>query len=154
MDILLTTMNATKKYQIEERRRQVANRLAMGMTEQQIADSLGVGRATISRDVTFLKMASQTFIFDLAKSDLAFYYKQCLDGMNEANRQAWASYYKLQEKTKRFTSTAAERDSFMALKVIKELTEARFLLFKEGPGAMQIKAMRDKLEELNEIGSE
>jgi hypothetical protein len=144
----------TKKYAIEERRRRVASYLAQSLTEKEIAELVGVDRTTTSRDVTSLKKTSQTFIFDLAKSDLAFYYKQCLDGMAEANRQAWTTYYKLQKKAERFSSTSSERDSLMALKIIKELTEARFLLFKEGPGAMQIKAMHDKLEELNEIGSE
>lgn len=126
-------MNATKKYQIEERRRQVANRLAMGMTEQQIADSLGVSRATISRGVSFLKV-SQTFIYDLAKTDLAFYHKQCVDGIQEASRQAWANYYKLQKKAEGHSSTSAEMDSLMALQIIKELTESHFYLSKEGPG--------------------
>ncbi len=35
---------------------------------------------------------SRQFVFDLAKSDLAFYYDQCLMGIQEANREAWKMY--------------------------------------------------------------
>jgi hypothetical protein len=35
-----------------------------------------------------LKALSQRFVFDLAKSDLAYYYKQCLDGIEESEGKA------------------------------------------------------------------
>ena len=77
----------TKKFHLEERRRQVASLLAQSMTEQEIADKLGVDRSTISRDIKTLKLLSQRFVFDLAKSDLAYYYKQCIDGIEEVRRK-------------------------------------------------------------------
>jgi len=58
----------TKKFHLEERRRQVASLLAQSMTEQEIADKLGVDRSTISRDIKALKLLSQRFVFDLVKS--------------------------------------------------------------------------------------
>ena len=68
----------TKKFHLEERRRQVASLLAQSMTEQEIADKFGVDRSTISRYIKTLKLLSQRFVFDLSKSDLAYYYKQCI----------------------------------------------------------------------------
>jgi IS30 family transposase len=47
------------------------------MTETEIAKELGVDQSTISRDIKVLKELSQRFVYDLAKSDLAYYYKQC-----------------------------------------------------------------------------
>jgi hypothetical protein len=41
--------------------------------------SLNVDQSAISRDVKALKEMSQRFVFDLAKSDLAYYYKQSID---------------------------------------------------------------------------
>lgn len=38
----------TKRFQLEERRRQVASMLAQSMTEQEIADRLGVDRTEMS----------------------------------------------------------------------------------------------------------
>ena len=56
------------------------------MTEQEIADKLGVDGSTISRDIKTLKLLSQRFVFDLAKSDLAYYYKQCIDGIQRFHK--------------------------------------------------------------------
>jgi hypothetical protein len=38
-------------------------------------------------DVKALKEISQQFVFDLAKSDLAYYYKQSIDGIEEAKKE-------------------------------------------------------------------
>jgi DNA-binding NarL/FixJ family response regulator len=63
-------------FNIEERRRQVASMLAQSMTETEIAEQLDVDQSTISRDVKVLKKKCHNNFFDLAKSDLAYYYKQ------------------------------------------------------------------------------
>jgi IS30 family transposase len=82
--------NHTKcKYKAEQRRMKIASLLAQSMTEVEIARELGVTQATVSRDVKVLKELSQQFVFDLAKSDLAYYYKQCIDGIEEVRRKAW-----------------------------------------------------------------
>jgi len=57
-------------YYIEERRREVAQMLAQGHTETEIAQLLHVHVSTICRDVKVLKEMSQRFVFDLAKGDL------------------------------------------------------------------------------------
>ncbi|MDQ3888121.1 MAG: hypothetical protein M3251_02485 [Thermoproteota archaeon] len=44
-------------------------------------------QSTISRDVKVLKEMSQQFVFDLAKSDLAYYYKQSIDGIEEQRKK-------------------------------------------------------------------
>ena len=59
------------------------------MTETEIAQKLNVDQSTISRDIKVLKELSQRFVFDLAKSDLAYYYKQCIDGIEEVRRKGW-----------------------------------------------------------------
>lgn len=73
----------THKFKIEDRRRKIAILLAQSMTETEIAQELNVNQSTISRDIKMLKELSQRFVFDLAKSDLAYYYKQCIDGIEE-----------------------------------------------------------------------
>jgi predicted transcriptional regulator len=78
-------------FKIEERRRKVSSLLAqsMTMTETEIAQELKVDQSTISRDVKALKELSHQFIYDLAKSDLAYYYKQCINGIEEVKRKVW-----------------------------------------------------------------
>jgi IS30 family transposase len=131
----------TKKFQLEERRRQVASMLAQSMTEQEIANKLGVDRTTISRDVTVLKRMSEQFVYDLAHSDLAYYYKQCLNGLEEAKRKAWLIFNRLAESS----SPGTVKDSLLALKLTVDCNEAQFSLFKEGPAIMQIKRLEERL---------
>ena len=44
-------------------------------------------QSPISRDIKVLKEISQQFVFDLAKSDLAYYYKQSIDGIEEQRKK-------------------------------------------------------------------
>jgi DNA-binding transcriptional ArsR family regulator len=134
----------TKKFHLEERRRQVASMLAQSMTEQEIADKLAVDRSTISRDIKVLKKLSQRFVFDLAKSDLAYYYKQCIDGIEEVRRKGWEIFKGLSNNNNSLTP----RDRLLALKVIMECDEAKFALFKEGPSIMHIKSLEERLENI------
>ena len=125
------------KYEIEERRRKVATLLAQSMTETEIAQELKVDQSTISRDIKALKALSQRFLFDLAKSDLAHYYKQCIDGIEEVRRKGW-------EIIKGHNNGhLTPKDKLLALKIIKECNEVKFTLFKEGPSIMNIKSLEE-----------
>jgi hypothetical protein len=131
------------KYEIEERRRKVATLLAQSMNETEIAFELKVDQSTISRDVKVLKQLSQRFVFDLAKSDLAYYYKQCIDGIEEVRRKGWEIF-----KEQSNNSNLTPKDKLLALKVIRECNEAKFALFKEGPSIMHIKSLEERLENI------
>ena len=69
------------RFKIEERGRQVASLLAQSITESEIARELNVDQSTISRDIKALKQMSQQFVYDLAKSDMSYQYKQCINGI-------------------------------------------------------------------------
>jgi hypothetical protein len=73
-------------YYIEERGREVAQMLAQGHSETELAKILHVHVSTICMDVKALKQLSQRFVFDSAKGDLTYYYKQCIDGMDEIRK--------------------------------------------------------------------
>ena len=128
------------KFKIEERRRKVATLLAQSMTETEIAHELKVDQSTISRDIKVLKQMSQKFVFDLAKSDLAYYYKQCIDGIEEVRRKGWEIF--------KGHNNLTPRDKLLALKVIRESNEAKFALFKEGPSIMHIKSLEERLKNI------
>ena len=89
----LAVHNNKYTFKIEERRRKVASLLARSMTETEIAQALKVDQSTISRDVKALKELSQKFVYNLAKSDLSYYYKQSIDGIEEAKREVWKIYH-------------------------------------------------------------
>ena len=113
------------------------------MTESEIAQILNVDQSTISRDVKALKELSQQFIYDLAKSDLAYYYKRCIDGIEEAKREAWEMVR---------NNSLSEKDKLSALKLIKECDEAKFALFKDGPSVMNLKSLEERLNKIEIAG--
>ena len=125
------------KYKIEDRRRRVASLLAQSITETEIAEKLEVDQSTISRDIKVLKKLSSQFVYDLAKSDLAYYYEQCLDGIEEVKKRGWKIFNEAND--------LSTRDKLLALKLIMECNEAKFALFKEGPAIMQVKSMEERL---------
>jgi hypothetical protein len=124
------------KYAIEERRRQVATLLAQARTETEISGMLGVDQGTVSRDIKVLREMSRTFVYDLAKSDLAYFYRTCIDGIDTVKRRAWdiANRQGIEDKT-----------ALLALKLCKECDEARFSLFERGPEIMGIRALEERL---------
>ena len=78
---------------IKARRNQVASLLSKSFNEIEIAQQLGVDQSTISRDIKVLKGSAQQFVYDLAKSDLAYYYKQSIDGIEETKKESAKQFY-------------------------------------------------------------
>jgi hypothetical protein len=68
----------------------------------------------------------------LAKSDLAYYYRQCIGRIEEVKRKAWEAY-----RSNDSSSSLKLKDKLLALKLTKEC-EAKFALFKDGPSVMRI----------------
>lgn len=94
---------------------------------------------SISIDIKAFKELSQRFVFDLAKSDLAFYYDQCIDGIEEVKRKACEMLR---------NNSLVEKDKLSALKVIKECNEATFSLFEDGPSVMNLKSLEERLNKI------
>jgi len=132
-------------YYIEERRKEVAQMLAQGHTETEIAQILHVHVSTISRDVKVLKQLSQRFVFDLAKGDLTYYYKQCIDGMDEIRKEAW-SLYKYGDWSQGVHLSVKEK--IAALRLLKDCNEAKFTLLEKGPSVLSVKQMEENLENI------
>jgi hypothetical protein len=130
-------------FQIEERRRRVAGMLARSMSETEIAEQLGVDQSTISRDVKHLKQESQEFIFDLAKSDLAYYYKHKLNSLEETKREAWNIYNNTNEQT-----TNVDKVKLLALRLVIAADEAGIRLLNEGPTVLMYKSLDDRVSNL------
>jgi hypothetical protein len=128
---------------VELRRKQVSALLAQAVTEEAIAQKLNVDQSTISRDIKHLKVLSQRFVYDLAKSDLAFYYKQSIDGIQEVNKKAWELYRNQNNNT-----TNDLKIKLLALKLAKECNEAVFSLFQSGPSVLNMKSLEERLNKI------
>jgi IS30 family transposase len=123
---------------IEARRKKVMGLLAKYVTEEEIAKQLGVDQSTISRDIKALKVAAQKYVYDLAKSDLAYSYKQSIDGLHEVSKEAWKIY----------NDSICHKTKLQALKVVKECGETVFNLFSQGPSIMNVKALEDRVSKI------
>ena len=132
---------AAHNFRIEDRRRKVASLVAQSMTETEIAQKLNVDQSTISRDVKALRELSQQFVYDLAKSDLSYYYKQSIDGIEEAKREAWKIYHNN-------NNGVSIKEKLSALKLIVEANESRFNLLSEGPSIIAVKSLEERLNKI------
>jgi IS30 family transposase len=135
------------KFKIEERRRQVASLLAQSMTESEIAQKLNADQSTISRDIKALKQMSQQFVFDLAKSDLAYHYQQCINGIEEVRRKAW-ELLRDDNKEEQQQRSLILKDKVLVLKLIKECEEGKFALFKDGPSILNVKSLEERIYQI------
>jgi IS30 family transposase len=134
------------KFKIEERRRQVASLLAQSMTESEIAQKLNADQSTISRDIKALKQMSQQFVFDLAKSDLAYHYQQCINGIEEVRRKAWELIR--DDNKEEQQQSLILKDKVLVLKLIKECEEGKFALFKDGPSILNVKSLEERIYQI------
>jgi IS30 family transposase len=132
-------------FKIEGRRRKVDSLLAQSLTESEMAQELEVDQSTISRDIKALKELSQQFVYNLAKSDLAYYYKQSIDGIEEAKREAWKTY-------RHNNNEVSLKEKLAALKLIVESNEVRFKLLSEGPSILAVKSLEERLDKIEVAG--
>jgi hypothetical protein len=132
-------------FKIEGPRRKVASLLAQSLTESEMAQELEVDQSTISRDIKALKELSQQFVYNLAKSDLAYYYKQSIDGIEEAKREAWKTY-------RHNNNEVSLKEKLAALKLIVESNEVRFKLLSEGPSILAVKSLEERLDKIEVAG--
>jgi len=101
--------------------------------------------STICIDVKVLKDLSQRFVFDLAKGDLTYYYKQCIDGMDEIRREA-RSLYKYGDWSQ--GAHLSVKEKIAALRLLKDCNEAKFTLLEKGPSVLSVKQMEENLENI------
>ena len=112
------------------------------MTETEIGKRLGGwDQTTISTDVTALKEMSKQFIFDLAKSDLAFVYKKCLDRVDIVIKECFERYH---------NKSLNEKYRTAPLKLVLDATEIQFKLFSEGPQVLAAKTLVERLERIEQ----
>jgi hypothetical protein len=81
----------------------------------------------------------QQFVYDLAKSDLAFYYKKSLDGIESAKKEAWKIYN---------DETVSVKEKLLALKIIMDSDVLSFKLLSEGPGLLAVKSLEDRINRI------
>ena len=85
---------------------------------------------------------STRFVYDLAKSDLAFYYKQRLDSLDETKREAWKIYD---------SQDATKKDKLLALKIVIASDETAFKFLNEGPAVLALRSLEERLTQVEAV---
>ena len=133
------------KYAIEERRRQVASLLTKCKTQTEIGRILGWDQTTISKDIAVLRELSRDFVYSLARGDLGFCYKQCLDGIDEVKKEAWVIAEQYGQ-----TFSSGMKYKLKALDIIIQAEQAKFKLLTEGPNVLAVNKMSERLENIEQ----
>jgi HTH domain len=123
---------------VKARRKQVMSLLSKCVNEDQIAKQLGCDQSTISRDIKALKAAAQSYVYDLAKSNLAYEYVKTINGLDEVKKEAWRIY----------NDSINTKVKLGALREIRECENAAFNLFNQGPSIMNVKALEERVNKI------
>jgi hypothetical protein len=115
------------------------------MTEDQIAVQLNVDQSTIARDIQAIKEEDLKFVFDLAKKDLAHFYKNCLDSVGDASKEIWEMV-----NNNKATGQPIDKDRLAALKTIVDCELAGFKILSEGPTVLLYNSFEDRVSALLE----
>jgi hypothetical protein len=127
---------------IQERRNKIWVMLTKGSCRGiDIARDLKVDPATVSRDITYLTSQSQSYLNNLAKETLPFFYMQNMDGIKQVLKECWNIYESTDKSINYFQRLAA-------LKLAKECNEAQFKLLSEGPSILYVQTLEDKLSQI------
>jgi leucyl aminopeptidase len=118
---------------VEARRKEVMTLLAKCVSEE-----LGCNQSTISRDIKALKVAAQSYVYDLAKSNLAYEYVKAIDGIKEVKKEAWKIY----------NDSINQKVKLGAIREIRECENAAFNLFNQGPSIMNVKALEERVNKI------
>lgn len=76
-------------------------------------------------------------------SDLAYYYEQCIDRIEEFKRKAWEVY-----RSNDSSSSLKPKDKLLALKLAKECDESKFVLFKDGSSVINLKTLEVRMNKI------
>jgi IS30 family transposase len=121
-----------------ERRQKVWTCLTRGKQRHEIAKELDVAHSTVSRDIKYLTLQSQTYLNDLAKETMPFMYQTSIEGIRDILKQCWIIYQSPDKTINWFQRLGA-------MKLAKECNEAIFHLVDEGPSVMLLKQLQEKM---------
>jgi hypothetical protein len=126
-------------FSYENRLSQIIALLSKGLTQQEIAQQLGVHQSTISRDFKYLKQEAKRQIWQHLKEDILFEYYRYLGGNNEISKKLWGIVQDSKTSTK---------DKTNALSLLNQLSVKRLDILMNGPESL--KNVKKNISEIKE----
>lgn len=111
-------------FSYENRLAKIIALLSKGLTQQEIAEQLGIHQSTISRDIHYLKQETKKQIWKYMNEDILFEYYRYLGGNNEISKKLWEIVEDNKNSTKEQTN---------ALSLLNQLSVKRLEILMNGP---------------------
>lgn len=132
----------TKKV-IRERREQMLLLMSRGYTQGEIARELKVTRQTISSDMIHINEITNRGLHGLAKETLTTIYFNCIQGVDEVQKEAW-KIYRNEDKD----PTISNWHKIAALKICMDASEKKFAMIAAGPAMVHMNRLENEVTEL------
>ena len=100
------------KMQLEWRRRQVFELSSKGQSQTEIARTLQISEATISRDLDYLRAQSKYNIKRYIDERLPEEYEKCLVGLNAITKEAWNTAQNTEDKREKIQALSLAKECY------------------------------------------
>jgi predicted transcriptional regulator len=100
------------KMQLEWRRRLVFELSSKGQSQTEIAKTLQISEATISRDLDYLRAQSKHNIKRYIDERLPEEYEKCLVGLNAITREAWNTANQTEDKREKIQALSLAKECY------------------------------------------
>jgi predicted transcriptional regulator len=100
------------KMQLEWRRRQVFELSSKGQSQTEIARTLQISEATISRDLDYLRAQSKHNIKKYIDERLPEEYEKCLVGLNAITKEAWNTAHNTEDKREKIQALSLAKECY------------------------------------------
>jgi predicted transcriptional regulator len=98
--------------QVEWRRRQVFKLSSKGQSQTEIARTLQISEATISRDLDYLREQAKTNIKRYIDERLPEEYEKCLVGLNAITKEAWNTAANTEDKREKIQALSLAKECY------------------------------------------
>ena len=94
----------------------------------------------------FINESTKRGLFGLAKETLATMYQNCIESINEIQRECWKRYNTKPEDNPNLN----EWHMHSALELLRKCSESKFGMFQSAPALMQAQELKSELIKLKE----
>ena len=128
---------------IRERRERMLLLMSRGYSQGEIARELSVTRQTISSDMTHINEITNRGLHGLAKETLTTMYFNCIQGVDEVQKEAWKIY-----RNEDNDPTISNWHRIAALKICMDASEKKFAMIAAGPAMAHMERLEKEVTEL------
>ncbi len=130
----------SSKKVIRERREQILLLMVRGCSQGDISRELNVTRQTISSDMRAINEITNKGLFGLAKETLSTMYFNCIQGIEEVQKEGWKIY-----NNENKDPTISHWHRIAALKISMDASEKKFAMFATGPAMMHMERLENEV---------